>query len=139
MTTQTLGTGPTHPTGPAGPGPGGPAGPAPGGPPPPKATYPDPPPQDPEPGPTTPRAYIPDPGTPPPPPPKPGSPPPPKAHLVDFGWKLEVRSRSCELLAVASVRDSGLWWMQTSRGETPVFVGGRETAESAMRELLVSA
>jgi hypothetical protein len=56
-------------------------------------------------------------------------------HLTDHGWRLEVWSRASELLAVAEVRTAGLWWMQT-RGHDAFYVGGREQAETCMRELV---
>jgi hypothetical protein len=57
-------------------------------------------------------------------------------HLTDHGWKLEVWSRDCRLIAKAEVRTAGLWWMSWL-GREPVFVGGREQAEDACRELVI--
>lgn len=116
MTLIDAGSGPTHPSGPAGPRPGGPSSPPPPPPPPPtKATGPtgpdpigDPPP---EPGPTKPN------------------------HLVDHAWRLEVWTRDSQLIAVAEVRDAGIWAMQY-RGQPAFYVGGRDQAETACRELV---
>jgi len=94
---------------------------------------------------------------PPPPPPRPATPPkatgptgpdpvgdpPPDPgphkpyHLVDHAYRLEVWSRDSRLVAVAEVRTAGLWWFQADRRHPPVYVGGRDSAETAMRELLV--
>jgi hypothetical protein len=57
-------------------------------------------------------------------------------HLVDFGWKIQVLTRDCQLLAVAEVRDAGIWAMQY-RGQPAFLIGGRDAAESAMRELVI--
>jgi len=131
------GTEPTHPTGPAGPGPSGPAGPRPDGPPPPKATGPTAPdpqgPPPPPPGPPT--ATFPPTDPPGGPDPRPNPfPPPPKTHIVDHGWKIELFSRGCDLLAHAEMRDRGMWRFQQT-GHAARFVGGREQAEDAIREL----
>jgi hypothetical protein len=133
------GSGPTHPTGPAGPGPGGPAGPSPSPSGPPKATYPDPPPQDPEPGPTRPTSTFPWPDPPGGPDPNPGPhPPPPKMHITDYGHRLELRTDAYELVATAALHAAGVWWFQADRRHPPVYVGGREAAETAIRELAVA-
>lgn len=105
----------------------------PGGPPPPPVPLPPPPPPRPAPPPKATGPTGPDPIGDPPPDPGPSRP----NHLVDFGFRMEVRSGACELLAEASVRDSGLWWL-TWLGRPPVYVGGREQATSEMRSLVVS-
>jgi hypothetical protein len=56
--------------------------------------------------------------------------------LVDFGWRLEVRSCACELLAVAQVNGTG-WDIQVRPGG-PVVRGDREAAETCMRALAVA-
>jgi len=58
-------------------------------------------------------------------------------HLVDKAYRIEVWSRDSRLLAVAEVRTAGLWWMQ-HRGHEAFYVGGRDSAETAMRELVTS-
>jgi len=59
----------------------------------------------------------------------------PARHLVDHGFKLEVFTDASARIAVAEVRTAGQWWMQ-HRGQGAFYVGGREQAETCMRELV---
>jgi hypothetical protein len=59
----------------------------------------------------------------------------PARHLVDHGWRLEVFTDASALLAVAEVRDAGIWAMQY-RGQPAFLIGGRDQAEDACRELV---
>ena len=60
----------------------------------------------------------------------------PHRHLVDHGWRLEVLTSDCELLAVAQVNGAG-WDIQVRPGG-PVVRGDREAAETCMRALAVA-
>lgn len=62
------------------------------------------------------------------------SPPTPKTHITDYGWKLELWSAAYVLLARAEMRDRGMWRFQQT-GHAARFVGGRDAAEDAIREL----
>lgn len=66
------------------------------------------------------------------------SPPVPKTHITDMGFRLELWSAAYDLLAHAEMRgDRGLWRFQQT-GHAARFVGGREQAETCIRELAVA-